>query len=109
MHEATATIAPAPPAPQHMQALQKANEVRLARAELKRQVGDGTISVTEVIRENPWESTSMTVIELLLSQRRWGTTRCSKLLAQLGVPEHKAIGAMTPRQRDLLADAMCTG
>ena len=38
MHDATATMAPA--RPQHMQALQRANEVRLARAELKRNVGD---------------------------------------------------------------------
>ena len=35
MHDATATLAPAP---QHMQALRKANVVRLARAELKRSV-----------------------------------------------------------------------
>jgi hypothetical protein len=103
MHEATVTISPAP---QHMQALRKANEVRLARAELKRRVGDGTTSVNEVILESPWESASMTVIELLLSQRRWGTTRCSKLLSQLEIPEHKTIGAMTTRQRELLADAM---
>ena len=39
--EATATV----PAPQHMRALQQANRVRLARAELKRQVTDGEISV----------------------------------------------------------------
>ena len=33
------------PAPQHMQALAQANKVRLARAELKRQVADGELSV----------------------------------------------------------------
>jgi hypothetical protein len=103
MHDATATIAPAP---QHMQALRRANEVRLARAQLKRRVGDGTVSVSEVIRECPWESASMTVIELLLSQRRWGTTRCSKLLAHVDLPEGKTIGAMTERQRRALASAL---
>jgi len=104
MHDATATIAPAPP--QHMQALRRANEVRLARAELKRRVGDGATSVTEVILECPWQAASMTVLELLLSQRRWGNTRCSKFLAQIGMPESKTIGAMTERQRHALAGAM---
>src|SRR5215208_6028108 len=46
-------------APQHMQALAQANKVRLARAELKRQVGDGEISVADVVLDCPWESESM--------------------------------------------------
>ena len=44
---ATATIAPA--GPQHMRALERANQVRLARAELKRRVASGEIGVAEVI------------------------------------------------------------
>ena len=103
MPNGSATIAPAP---QHMQALQRANEVRLARAELKRHVGEGAVSVKEVILECPWEAASMTVAELLLSQRRWGTTRASKFLAQIGMPEAKPIGAMTERQRLALVAAL---
>jgi hypothetical protein len=101
MHDATATMAPA--RPQHMQALQRANEVRLARAELKRQVGEGAIAVDEVILTCPWEAASMTIAELLTSQRRWGTTRCRKFLAGIGMPETKTVGSMTERQRTLLA------
>jgi len=101
MHDATATIAPAPP--QHMQALQRANEVRLARAELKRNIGEGTLTVGEVILACPWEAASMTIAELLTSQRRWGATRCSKFLTEIGLPEVKTVGSMTERQRGLLA------
>ncbi len=36
-----------------MQALQRANEVRLARAELKRRVMDGEMSAAEVILASP--------------------------------------------------------
>jgi hypothetical protein len=104
MHDATATMAPA--RPQHMQALQRANEVRLARAELKRQVGEGAIAVDEVILTCPWEAASMTIAELLTSQRRWGTTRCRKFLAAIGMPETKTVGSMTERQRSLLAAMM---
>ena len=101
MHDASTTMAPAPP--QHMRALQRANEVRLARAELKRNVGLGEIAVGEVILTCPWEAASMTIAELLASQRRWGTSRCSKFLAGIGMPETKTIGSMTERQRSLLA------
>ncbi len=98
---ATATIAPAPP--QYMRALERANEVRLARAELKRRVAVGEIDAAEVILECPWEARSMAIVDLLMSQRRWGQTRCRKFLAQIPMPEKKTIGSMTDRQRRTLA------
>jgi hypothetical protein len=101
MHDAPATMAPAPP--QHMKALKRANEVRLARAELKRNIAEGAITVSEVVLTCPWEVASMTISELLTSQRRWGTARCSKFLAGIGMPETKTVGSMTERQRSLLA------
>ena len=97
---AAATIAPAP---QHLRALARANEVRLARAELKRQVADGEISAAHVILDCPWEAASMTVSDLLTSQRRWGSTRCRKLLQSIPMSENKTVGSMTERQRQALA------
>jgi hypothetical protein len=104
MDDARATMAPA--RPQHLQALQRANEVRLARAELKRMVNDGTTTVAEVIVECPWEAASMPIAELLVSQRRWGATRCSKFLTSIGLPETKTVGSMTERQRSVLAASL---
>ena len=101
MHDASATMLYAPP--QHVQALQRANEVRLARARLKRDIGSGAVSVAEVILNSPWEAASMTIAELLTSQHRWGTARCSKFLAGIGMSETKTVASMTERQRSLLA------
>lgn len=107
-----ATIAPAPTTatarqvPQHMQALARANRVRLARAELKRSIGRGDASVAEVIRDCPWETESMTLAELLTSQRRWGRTRARKLLQAVALSENKRLGTLTPRQRALLSSAL---
>ena len=84
---ATATSAPA--GPQNMRALARANEVRLARAQLKREVAFGEIDVAEVIVDCPWEAQSMAVADLLMSQRRWGQTRCHKLLAKLPMSEQQ--------------------
>ena len=91
------------PAPQHMQALAQANKVRLARAELKRQVADGELSVADVVLECPWEAESMTISDLLMSQHRWGRTRCRRFLSSIPMSETKTIGTMTERQRRALA------
>lgn len=98
---ATATIAPA--GPQYMRALERANQVRLARAELKRRVAAGEIEAAEVILRCPAEAQSMAVAELLMSQRRWGQTRVRKFLAQIQMSENKTVGSMTERQRRTLA------
>jgi hypothetical protein len=98
---ATATVAPA--GPQYMRALERANQVRLARAELKRRVALDEVAVADVIVDSPWEAESMAVGDLLMSQRRWGQTRCRKFLAQVPMSEKKTIGSMTDRQRHTLA------
>jgi hypothetical protein len=89
--------------PQHMRALQRANEVRLARAELKRRVTDGETTAAAVILASPWEAESMAVAELLMSQHRWGHTRARRFLAGIPMTETKTIGSMTDRQRRSLA------
>ena len=101
---ATATVAPA--GPQYMRALERANQVRLARAELKRRVALEDVEVAEVILDCPWEAQSMAVGDLLMSQRRWGQTRCRKFLAQVPMSEKKTIGSMTDRQRRTLAQML---
>jgi hypothetical protein len=86
-------------APQHLRALEHANRVRLARAELKRKIGDGQVTAAEVVSTPPQEVESMSISELLMSQRRWGRARCRRVLVSLGVPENKRIGTLTERQR----------
>ena len=87
---------------QCMRALQRANEVRLARAAVKRRLSAGTISAAEVILGPPPEIETMPVGELLMSQRRWGHVRCRRFLSALSVAESKTVGSMTQRQRGIL-------
>src|SRR5215510_4327003 len=70
---------------QCMKALARANEVRLARAALKREIAAGHCDITDVITESPWQAESMSLSELLCSQRRWGRARSHKLLASIGL------------------------
>ncbi len=103
---AEATMAPGP---QHMEALRRANAVRLARAALKRRVGVGEMTAADVILASPWEAVSMTVGDLLTSQRRWGHTRARKFLQAVPMSENKPIGSMTDRQRRALATMLADG
>ncbi len=89
--------------PQRMRALERANEVRLARAELKRRIAHGDVSAADIILACPGEASSWSVGDLLLSQRRWGSTRCRKFLMRNQINEKKKIGDLTDRQRRLLA------
>ena len=93
---------------QHLRALEYANRVRLARAHMKRKIAAGELSAAEVILNRPWQAHSMSISDLLMSQKRWGRTRCRRLLVSLGVPENKQLGTLTERQRVALASVLAT-
>jgi hypothetical protein len=91
------------PAPQHLRALEQANRVRLARAELKRQIAAQELSAAEVVVSCPDEAHGMSISDVLMSQRRWGRARCRRLLLSLHLPENKQVGTLTERQKLALA------
>ena len=91
---------------QCMEALARANQVRLARAALKRDISAGRQSVCNVITESPWQAESMSLSELLCSQRRWGRARSRKLLSSAALGEGKKVGTLTERQRRILVGAL---
>src|SRR3954447_3781167 len=110
-------------APQHLKALEQANRVRLARAELKRQVASEETTAAEVVLGCPWEASSMELSDLLMSQRRWGRARCRCLLRgrgrggapprrrrrpPLGLRENNHRGPLPPRQRRALVEVLST-
>lgn len=88
---------------QPLRALERANRVRMARAQLKRAIAADIRSAADVVLECPWEAESMTVSDLLTSQRRWGRARCRRLLLAVGLSESKPLGDLTHRQRTCLA------
>ena len=103
--EAAATLSPAS-IPQHMRALEHANRIRLARASLKRAVAAGQVDAAEIVKDPPTEVESMSVGELLRSQRRWGRTRARKFLFSLALNENRELGRLTERKRILLASEL---
>jgi hypothetical protein len=84
---------------QRLRALQRANRVRTARAQLKRRIADGELTAAAVILSPRREIETMPIGEVLVSQRHWGEGRCRGFLAGLRMAETKTIGSMTTRQR----------
>lgn len=91
------------PAGQRMSALMRANEIRLDRAALRRQIARGEVTAAAAILECPDCACSWPIGDLLACQWRWGGTRVRKFLARSHVQESKAVGSLTPRQRRMLA------
>jgi hypothetical protein len=94
---------------QHLRALEHANRVRLARAEMKRRIAAGDLPAAEVILGCPWEAESMSISDVLMSQKRWGRARCRRLLTSIGIPENKRVGTLTERQRAIVASVLAGG
>ena len=96
------------PEPKRLRALERANTIRLARAGLKRSIALGEVSAAEVILSCPDGAHSWPIGELLMSQRRWGSTRCRKFLSRNHIVETKPVGTLTDRQRRVLASSLDT-
>ncbi len=94
---------------QNMRALEHANRIRLARAELKRRIAKGDVSVAEILLEPTDEVAGMAITELLASQKRWGATRCSKFMDAIGLQETKTVRSLTERQRAAVAAVLNAG
>jgi hypothetical protein len=92
---------------QRLEALQRANEVRTARAAMKRRIATGEVGAAEAILSGDPEIGGMAVSEVLISQRSWGHVRCRRFLMSISLAENKTIASMTDRQRSLLASALC--
>jgi hypothetical protein len=94
---------------QRLQALERANRVRAARAELKRRIAADELTAAEVILSSRWEIENMAIGEVLVSQRHWGVVRSRGFLARLGLGAGKTIGSMTTRQRIASAALLTRG
>jgi hypothetical protein len=92
--------------PDRLRALQRANEIRAARAELKRQIADGAIAAAEVILQPPPAASNWLLAELLMTQKQWGRAKCRRFLLHNQINEFKSLGELTDRQRQMLAQQL---
>ena len=92
---------------QRLRALEQANEVRTARAKLKKDLASGKIELVQILADPPACVRTARVREVLLAVPKVGSVRAGRILAQCGIAHSKTLGGLTDRQRGELIDLFC--
>ena len=84
---------------QRMDALQRANVIRTARAQLKRDLKAGKVSIAELLAAPPEYLETAKVIDMLLAVPKYGRVKANKVLTTCRISPSKTIGGLSERQR----------
>jgi hypothetical protein len=88
---------------QQMKALERANTVRFAAADVKREVSSGILPLRDAVFDE--RAQSVVLRDLLMSQRFQGPLKVDRLLDTLNVNGYRRVSEITERQKWLVADA----
>lgn len=101
----SAPVVPARNIEQRMVALGKANRIRSARAEMKRDLKAKKATVSDILGNPPEFSLTMKVFDLLVAAPKTGRVKANKALVRMRISPSRTIGGLSERQRaELLAD-----
>ncbi len=93
---------------QRLRALQHANEVRSARAQLKRDLAAGRIELARILARPPEFAQTAKVLDLLLFLPKVGPVKAGRMLARCRIAHAKTLAGLSDRQRAALID-LCRG
>jgi hypothetical protein len=94
-----ATQTPARSLDQRKEALQRANEIRIARAQLKRDLKAGTASIGGILTDPPEWVLTAKVFDLLLAVPKCGRVKAGRILTVCRISSSKTVGGLSERQR----------
>jgi len=84
---------------QRMEALQRANDIRSRRAQLKRDLKAGRTSIAKLLLDPPDYVMTAKVFDLLLAVPKYGRVKVSKILSLCRISPSKTLGGLSERQR----------
>ena len=82
-----------------MKALNKANEIRTARAQLKRDLKAGKAQINKLLLDPPDYVLSAKAFDMILAVPKYGRVKANKILSQCRISPSKTIGGLSERQR----------
>ncbi|HEU4977395.1 MAG TPA: integration host factor, actinobacterial type [Solirubrobacteraceae bacterium] len=100
------TAAPERSLMQRMDALQRANEIRTRRAQLKRDLKAGRVSIHTLLSEPPEYLETAKVFDMLLAVPKYGRVKVGKILQTCRISPSKTIGGLSERQRNELVSLL---
>lgn len=89
---------------QRLQALDRANMIRVYRARLKVELRAGRRSIDSLLRHPPDEILTAKVADLLLVVPKYGRVKVNKLMRRARISPSKTVGGLSERQRHELLD-----
>jgi len=89
-----------------MDALQRANEIRTRRAQLKRDLKGGRTTIHDLLSAPPDYLETAKVFDMLLAVPKYGRVKVNKILVQCRISPSKTIGGLSERQRHELVSLL---
>jgi hypothetical protein len=79
---------------QRRDALERANDIRTYRADLKRDLKAGRENVVKLLRDPPEKIETMKVFDLLMSTPKYGRVKVNKIINTCRISPSKTIGGI---------------
>jgi hypothetical protein len=100
------SVAPERSLNQRMDALARANLIRTERAQLKRDLKSGRLSIHTLLLKPPEYVETAKVFDMLLAVPKYGRVKVNKILAHCRISPSKTIGGLSDRQRSELVSLL---
>jgi hypothetical protein len=84
---------------QRMEALKRANEIRVRRAQLKKDLKDGRARIQDILREPPDYVSTAKVFDMLMAVPKFGRVKAARFLNTCRISQSKTVGGLSDRQR----------
>src|ERR1700740_217463 len=102
----SSSMAPQRSLNQRMDALARANQIRIKRAQLKRDLKAGRRSIHQLLLDPPEYVETAKVFDMLLAVPKYGRGKVNKILAHCRIAPSKTVGGLSERQRGELVSLL---
>jgi len=82
-----------------MEALKRANDIRVRRAKLKKDLKDGQVRVQTILGDPPDYVETAKVFDILMAVPKFGRVKAARFLNQCRISQSKTVGGLSDRQR----------
>ena len=84
---------------QRMEALKRANDIRVKRAQLKKDLKSGAVSIEQILGNPPEYVSTAKVIDILMAVPKFGRVKAARFLNTCRISQSKTVGGLSDRQR----------
>src|SRR5580765_6846595 len=83
---------------QRMEALKRANDIRVKRAQLKKDLKSGSVSIEKILGEPPEYVSNAKMFDMLMAVPKFARVKAARLLKHCRISQSKTVGGLSYRQ-----------